>query len=129
MFFVFSTTRPEKKFLQASAVNEPLQSLLRNKSHSCLFSLRIQYYNSFSTCAKYSESVSISISSYLSVSQTFVKKLQKSSNILNLAYCRMKKPAMIGSLLFDFRFDELYLVLLIVDIPQPLEQFNVDRCK
>ena len=65
-----------KKMLQASAVNESLQSLLCNNSHSSLFSLRTESYNSFSASANYSELVSTSISSYLSVSQKFVKKLQ-----------------------------------------------------
>ena len=39
-----------KKLLPSSAVNESLHSLLRNNSHSCLFSLRIPSYNSFSAC-------------------------------------------------------------------------------
>ena len=61
--------------LQASAVSESVQSLLRNNSHYCVFLLRMQSYKSFSASAKYSESVRISNSSYLLVSQNFVKKL------------------------------------------------------
>ena len=42
----------EKRFLQVSAVNESLQSLLRNISHSCLFSIGVQSCNSLSSGAK-----------------------------------------------------------------------------
>ena len=63
-----------RKFLQVCAVNESIQSLWRNSSHSCLFAFHIQTYNSISGSVTYNESVPISISSYLSVSQSFVTK-------------------------------------------------------
>ena len=57
----------EKKVLQASAVDEVLQYLLRNNCQYCIFSLRKQSYTSFSASAKHCELASISIYSYLPV--------------------------------------------------------------
>ena len=63
-----------EKLLQASAANESLQCLLRNNSHSCFLSLRLQTYKSFSASPRNSRSVSITISSHVSVSQQSKKK-------------------------------------------------------
>ena len=63
-FFVFGTTRAGRE-LAASVCSERINRiLLSNNFHSCLFSLCIQSYKSFSASAKYSDSVSISIWSY-----------------------------------------------------------------
>ena len=78
VFFVLSSLAQHvrgKYLQQASAVNETLQFLTRSNSYSWLFSLRIKSYEFLSANAKYSESVSMSISSEMSVSRNFVRLL------------------------------------------------------
>ena len=74
MFFVFSTASAGKE-IATSVCSERIVGLYYVKIPTLALSRhRIQSYNSFSASAKYSESVSKSISSYLSVSQDFVNR-------------------------------------------------------
>ena len=74
MFLCLAQQVRGKKLLQTSAVNESLQSLLRSNSHARLLSRRTESCDDFDS-ANYSDSLSISISPYFSVSQNILKML------------------------------------------------------
>ena len=101
---------------------------MRNNSHACLFSLCIQTYNSSSSSAKYSDSVFIFISPYLSVSQKFVEKVAIGLQHSQLSVLQDKEACNDWFFMIDFRFGKLYLLKLVVDMSRFLENFIADRC-
>ena len=118
-----------KKSLHASTVNESLQSLLRNNSQSRLFLPLLHSYNCFSARTEYIDSVSTSISSYLSVWQKFVAlKVVIEPQDSQFSVAKDKEDNSDCVFMFDFRFGFLYLVKLVDDMYQSPERFFVDRC-
>ena len=105
------------KLLQTSAVNQSLQSLLRNNSHSCLFSIRIQSNNLLLLLLyKVNEDAF-----------PFIRSCQYQRKLLNNA--REFQISLISvlwdnetywdwSVLINSRFDKVYLVELIADVAQ-----------
>ena len=118
-----------KKLLEASAVNKSLQSLLRDNSHFCFFSFsRKQSYNSFSATTKYSESESLLLSSYLSVSQTFFEKVVTELQHSQFNLLHDEKDYNGWFFTFNLIFGKIFFAELIVVLPQSLEHLIVDHC-
>ena len=116
----------ENKLHQTSARIESLQSLVRNSSHF-FSSVRIQSYISFSACATFKQSVSVSISPYLSVWQNFEKKVIELQHF-QISVLQDKEVYNGWFLLFNTRFGKLRLVKLIVDMaPSPKLFFLVSE--
>ena len=114
--------------LQASAENESLQVLFLHISHSCLFSVRIHSYNSSSAETNYNEPLSTSISSYfVSIAKLSLKNVLELQHF-QLCVRRDKEAYHDWFFMFHCRFGQLYLVKLIVDVPELLKHFIVENC-
>ena len=127
-FFVFCITRQGKKMLPTSSVNQSLQSLLRNNSHTCLLSLCIQSYISFLLVLNSLNPYPFSSPQTCQYHKIFVKKSCKWPQHSNFSVLQDEEAHNVWFSKFDFRLRKLFSVKLIIDMPQSLEQFIVDRC-
>ena len=122
--FVFSTARAAERIAAtvcSGRINTVFFTLL---FRILFFPLRIQARSALSASVKSIQSASISFSSYLSVSEFVLCGWFPKFSIRVL----QDKEAYNGwFLMFDFTFGQLYLVKLIVQLPQPLEHCFLDR--
>ena len=110
----------------AIAVKLSLQSPVLNQLHSALDSSRMQTYNSFSDRAKYKESVSISKSSNLLMSQNLSKKVVVKLQHSKFSVLEYGKPNNDWFSVLNLCLRHFYFIQLIIDVIQTLEKFRVD---
>ena len=85
-------------------------------------------YRIFSDSAKYRESVSFPVSSFLSVSQNFVETVETELQSFRLSVLRDTEAYIDWCKMFKYKFAKLLLVKLIVDMRQSLEHFIEGCC-
>ena len=124
--FVFSSKRPGQKLLQARAVKESLQCLLRNNYNNCLFH-RVHSFICFSAFAEHAELVSFPASSTCQYRKIIWKKGVIELQQTQISVLQDKEACREWFFQFNLRFSQLYFVKLVVGFSQSVEHFHLDH--